>query len=505
MGICGGVGVARTPTYNGPLLALIFSAESSMRVLYLASEATPLVKVGGLADVAGELPRAILSLGIDIRLALPFYPSIKETHFAVEQIGEATVKHSQGGHGAEIYATQIRNVPVFLIDGDPIRQSDDIYDAPEIDVDKFTFFSLAALASCEAIGWQPEIVHANDWHAAPSVAWLKAHRDSDGFWSGVASVFTVHNLPYMGSDAGQVFTGYGVNVTDLEDLPSWSRTLPLPIGLATADWLSTVSPSYANEIQTPEFGHGMEQLLQSRRERLVGILNGIDPEVWNPTQDTELTATFSHDDFGSRTKNKQALQSELGFETETRIPLLAMVTRLDQQKGIDLVLDALVDMMNERWQFVILGTGDPVLEEKARQFSTTYPDRIRFVRRFAPKLARKIYGGGDLMVIPSRYEPCGLTQMIAMRYGCIPVVRSTGGLKDTVEDYEPEGHGTGFTFGPVESWALREAIQRGLNLYEDQAAWWALQRRAMMKDFSWQRSAEDYHDLYRGALEEKLA
>jgi starch synthase len=347
-------------------------------------------------------------------------------------------------------------------------------------------------------------VHANDWHAAPSVAWLKAHRKGDGFWGGVASVFTVHNLPYMGSDARQILADYGVIITGLEHLPSWSRTLPLPIGLATADWLSTVSPSYAKEIQTPDFGHGMENLLQSRRERLVGILNGIDPELWSPTQDTALTSAFSSNDIGPRMKNKHALQSELGLETESQIPLLAMVTRLDQQKGIDLVLDALVEMMNESWQFVLLGTGDPALEEWAEQFSSRHPDRIRFVRRFAPKLARRIYGGSDLMIIPSRYEPCGLAQMIAMRYGCIPVVRSTGGLKDTVEDYEPDDKGTGFTFGPAEPKALRDAIHRGLNLFDDQAAWRALQRRAMMKDFSWLKSAEDYYDLYQGALEERF-
>jgi starch synthase len=474
-----------------------------MKVLYLASEATPLVKVGGLADVAGELPRALMSLGIDVRLALPFYPSLKETGFEVERIGEASVKHSQGRREAEIYSTQIRDIPVFLIDGDPIRQSENIYDDPEIDVDKFTFFSLAAITLCRVIGWQPEIVHANDWHAASSVAWLKAHRNGDGFWSGVASVFTVHNLPYMGSDAKRVLAEYDVKITDLDHLPSWSRTLPLPIGLATADWLSTVSPSYAKEIQTPEFGNGMEKLLQSRRERLVGILNGIDPQVWNPTQDTALTSSFSIDNIEPRMKNKHALQSELGFKTEADIPILAMVTRLDQQKGIDLMLDALVDMMDDRWQFVLLGTGDPALEEWAEQFSSIHPDRIRFVKRFDPRLARRIYGGSDLMIIPSRYEPCGLAQMIAMRYGCIPVVRATGGLKDTVEDYEPDGEGTGFTFGPTEPKALREAIQRGLNLYADQVAWEALQRRAMMKNFSWQRSAEDYYDLYKRALEER--
>lgn len=474
-----------------------------MRVLFLASEATPLVKVGGLADVAGELPRELRSLDLDVRLALPFYPSIKESELEVERIGDASVVHSGGRRGAELYSSETRGVPLFLIDGAPIRQSEGIYESPEIDVDKFIFFSLAALALCEEIGWQPGIVHANDWHAALSVAWLNAHREGNSFWNEVASVFTLHNLPYMGSDARQVLVDYDVKIADLAHLPPWSRNLPLPIGLATADWLSTVSPSYAKEIQTSEFGHGLEGLLQSRRERLVGILNGIDSEVWNPTQDAALSTTFSYDDIESRVKNKQALQSELGLETDPDVPLLAMVTRLDHQKGVDLVLDALNDVINERWQFILLGTGDSALEGRAEKLSSTHPDRIRFINRFAPKLARRIYGGSDLMIIPSRYEPCGLAQLIAMRYGCIPVVRSTGGLKDTVEDYDSTGQGTGFTFGPAESGALCTAIQRGLNLFGDKATWQELQRRAMMRDFSWQRSAEDYYDLYRRALGER--
>jgi starch synthase len=477
-----------------------------MKVLYLASEATPLVKVGGLADVAGELPRALMSLGIDVRLALPFYPSIKESGFEVNLIGEASVMHSGGGRKAEFYSTETRGVPIFLIDGDPIRLSEKIYDAPEIDVEKFIFFSLAALALCEEIGWQPEIVHANDWHTALSVAWLNAHREGNIFWDGVASVFTLHNLPYMGSDASQVMADYDLKIADVPDLPSWARTLPLPLGLATADWLSTVSPSYAMEIQTPEFGRGLEGLLHSRRERLVGILNGIDHEVWDPNHDTALTSNFSHDDIESREKNKHALQYELALWTNTDVPLLAMVTRLDHQKGVDLALDALSNMLDEQWQFILLGTGDPAFALDALLFSSP-PNRrrIRFIRRFNPRLARQIYGGSDLMIIPSRYEPCGLAQMIAMRYGCIPVVRSTGGLKDTVEDYELPGQGTGFTFQRMESGALMAAIKRGLNLFEDKPAWRAMQRRVMMMDFSWQRSAEKYCDLYHRALEERRA
>jgi starch synthase len=475
-----------------------------MRVLYLSSEASPLVKVGGLADVAGELPRALRSLGVDIRLVLPFYPGLKRASFEVERLGVASVTLANGWRETQIYSTQINDVPVYLVDGDSIRQSDKIYDEPSIDVDKFAFFSLAALAMCKKLGWKPEIVHANDWHAALSMAWLKKYRSGDSFWNGAATLFTVHNLPYMGSDVTQILMDYEVTFADLEHLPPWSRTLPLPIGLATADWLSTVSPSYAEEIQTPEFGHGLEDLLQARRERLVGILNGIDSEVWNPAHDTSLAAPFSYGDMDNRARNKQALQDELGLKQGVRIPLLAMITRLDHQKGIDIALDALVEMMDEDWQFVLLGTGDSALEDRAERFSADHPDRVCFVKRFAPKLARRIYGGSDMMIIPSRYEPCGLAQMIAMRYGSIPVVRSTGGLKDTVEAYDPEGRGTGFTFGPAKPNALIDALRRGLSVYLDQKEWGTLKQRAMKKDFSWERSAEDYYELYRGASGERV-
>ncbi|HEY44775.1 MAG TPA: glycogen synthase [Anaerolineae bacterium] len=473
-----------------------------MRVLYLSSEASPLIKVGGLADVAGELPRALRSLGVDVRIVLPFYPALKKASFEEKRLGAASVKHAKRWREAEIYSTQIRDVPVYLVDGAPIRQSNKIYDDPLVDVDKFAFFSLAALTMCKELGWQPEIVHANDWHAAMSMAWLKRYRNRDPFWTGVTTLFTVHNLPYMGSDVSQGMKDYDVTIADLEHLPPWSRTLPLPIGLATADWLSTVSPSYAEEIQTPEFGHGLEDLLHARRERLVGILNGIDSEVWNPAHDSSLTVPFSYDDIKHRERNKQALQGELGLEQETRIPLLAMITRLDHQKGIDIALDALLEMMDVDWQFVLLGTGDTTLEDRAEQFSAVYPDRVCFVKRFAPRLARRIYAGSDMMIIPSRYEPCGLAQMIAMRYGSIPVVRSTGGLKDTVEDYDPRSKGTGFAFGRAEPRALRDALCRGLSVYRDRKEWGALQRRAMIKDFSWKRSSEEYYELYRGAIDE---
>jgi starch synthase len=282
-------------------------------------------------------------------------------------------------------------------------------------------------------------------------------------------------------------------------LPEWAQRLPLPVALLTADWLTAVSPTYAEEIRGPELGFGLEGLLRARSERLRGILNGIDPERWDPQTDLALPAMFSREDPEGRVRNRQALCAELGLSAEASIPLLSMVTRLDPQKGVDLALEALEIISNAPWQFILLGTGEPALEESARRFAELHRGRVRLVQRFDAALARRVYGGADMLLVPSRYEPCGLAQMIAMRYGCIPIVRATGGLKDTVLD-DDAGKGTGFIFQEPTPAGLARAIQRAISAYSDRNRWRELQRRAMGVDFSWRRSAEKYAALYHDAV-----
>lgn len=280
--------------------------------------------------------------------------------------------------------------------------------------------------------------------------------------------------------------------------------MPLAIGLATADWINAVSPAYAEEIQTPEFGLGLEDLLIARRERLVGILNGIDVANWNPETDLALPERYSRQGLKLRRINKSCLQNELNLPEDARIPLIGMVTRLDWQKGVDIALQALAEILDMSWQFILLGSGDAQLEAQSQTFAGIHPDRVRVVQRFDPRLARHIYGGTDMLLIPSRYEPCGLTQMIAMRYGCVPLVSATGGLRDTVRDIRNAKAGTGFVFQPTEPYAMAQSLQQALHFYADQRRWRGIQMRGMSQDFSWGNSANRYRQLYASAIEGRI-
>ncbi len=346
--------------------------------------------------------------------------------------------------------------------------------------------------------WQPDVVHAHDWHAAAAVAWIQAHRD-DAFWSWVATVFTIHNLGYAGAGAEESWRAFGLGPADGAEVPDWARDLPLVAALRQADWLTTVSPTYAEQITTAEFGFGLDPILKRRRTNLAGILNGIDPSVWNPANDRALTMRFDSASLERRPANKPSLQAELGFSVGADVPLLAFIGRMDHQKGIDLFLNALATMLDLPWQAVLLGTGDRELEAQAAAFQQGHSGRFRVETCFDDALARRIYASADAVVIPSRYEPCGLVQMIAMRYGSIPIVRSTGGLRDSVRDAAERG-GTGFVFPAASVDDLIQALRRALTVYADRRGWLRLQTRAARQDFSWDRPARLYGAVYRKAL-----
>lgn len=464
-----------------------------MKVLFLAAEAAPWIKVGGLADVAGELPRALGALGMEMRLVLPLHPGLDASGLALRCVGRFRLPSRFGAQPGDVIAAEVDGLSLLLIDGEPIRSAARVYDEPEADAHKYVFFSLGSLAACELLDWPPEVVHAHDWHAAPAIARLTAVRSRSAFWKGTAAVLTVHNLSFMGSGGQGALAAYDLAPADDPNLPDWARPLPLPLGMAAADWLTTVSPTYAGEMQTPEFGCGLEQFLQSRADRLTGILNGLDRGRWDPATDPALVARFTADTLEARRFNKRWLQSELDLPMADDVPLLAMVTRMDRQKGIDLALEALDRLRREAWQFVLLGSDDPALEAQVSGFASTLPERVRFLPRFDPLLSRRIYGGADALLVPSRYEPCGLAQMIAMRYGCLPIVRAVGGLKDTVSE------DTGFLFERAEVRELEQAVLRALVLFRNAEGWRERQRRAMAMDFGWERSARRYVDVYRKA------
>ncbi len=478
-------------------------AEKKLNVLFIASEAAPFVKVGGLGDVAGSLPYAIAALpeGPDIRMAIPLHKAIDQTKYTLETVTSFDIAHKNGPITAEVFQTELNGLTIYLISGEPVAEADLVYTADtRADGKKFTFFSLAVLELCKQLDWQPDILHAQDWHTAPAVYALKTILKDDPFFAHTATLLTVHNLPYLGNGAGPALKAFGLKPAKKSNLPKWAQDMPLPLGLLTADKINTVSTGYAQEMLTPEFGSGLQKFLKTRKKDLVGIINGLDMDAWNPASDKAISANFTSDTLQDRGKNKRALQKELELPQDTDAPLLAFIGRMDHQKGIEIALEALRKVSDLSWQAIILGTGDPDIEARAEALAEEFPQNIRTIIRFDGALARRIYAGSDMMMVPSRYEPCGLIQMIAMRYGSVPVARATGGLRDTITDYKEKGKSTGFLFKKAKPRAMAKALRRALAVFPDRQEWEQIQIRDMAQDFTWQNSAVQYLDIYLSLL-----
>lgn len=477
---------------------------NKLKILYLTAEAEPFIKIGGLGDVAGSLPRALHDLeSVDIRLVMPFHGAIQRQSYPLHQVATYEIPHVSGPIFAEVLCTDIFGLPVYLISGAPIPPDAPVY-SPDTAIDghKFTFFSLAALELIRHLEWTPDILHANDWHTAPAVYALSMH--ANPAYKGIASLLGVHNLPYLGAGAEGSLNEFGLPPAAGSPLPRWAQAMPLPLGLLSADHIVAVSPTYAQEILTPEFGSGLDDFLQTRANDISGILNGIDETYWNPASDQSIEARYSDGTLQNRVINKTALLGELGLNQDPEIPLLAMINRIDPQKGVDLVPPALRSILDLPWQVVILGTGVPDLEAEIRQLEADFPDRVRAALRFDSVLSHRVYAGADALLIPSRYEPCGLTQMIAMRYGCVPIARATGGLMDTVVDYKNRGRSTGFLFDKANPKGLASVIRRAGKVFTRHGSWNRLQLQGMKRDFSWERSAGQYLSLYKSLVAKKV-
>jgi starch synthase len=472
----------------------------SLKVLFIASEADPFIKIGGLGDVAGSLPPALKAVDprIDIRLVIPFYGAIQRQAYHMETVAVFQVPIKNGSIRAEALYLNLDGLPVYLIAGAPITQGKSVYNNDAgADGTKFIFFSLAALELAKQLNWQPNIVHANDWHTAAAVYALALRRQSDTFFRNTRTLLSVHNLPYLGEGAGEALTQFGLPPARHSKLPIWAQDMPLPLGLLTADQIVAVSPTYAREILTPEFGSGLEDFLRTRADSITGILNGIDVKRWNPANDPHLVNNYDLSTIDERKANKAALQNEFDLEPLPKRPLLGVVSRLDYQKGLDLLPRALEKIRRFQWGLIVLGSGDPELEDTFYALAADYPSRVRLSLRYDAALSHRIFSAADALLIPSRYEPCGLTQMIAMRYGCLPIARATGGLVDTIRDQEGGKDNTGFLFTKPTSEDLASGMRRALRTYRKPSSWERMQINAMRQDFSWERSAQEYLALYR--------
>lgn len=472
----------------------------TIKVLFLAAEAEPFIKVGGLGDVAGSLPRALRALSndelkLDIRLVLPHHPAVKAEN--LKSAGMFSLARGDSEILVEVSEAALDGMPVYFIGGDPVRTNGSVYSLnAALDAEKYVFFSFAAVEMSRHLrgDWQPDVVHANDWHTALSMYVLLGKHWQNGA-PRPASVITVHNLPFMGPDSASIIQNYGMKLAQT-DLPEWARVMPLPLGLWASDAIVAVSPAYGREILTPQYGCGLEDFLLSRGDTVSGILNGLDTDSFNPASDAALSSNFDINSIEKRAANKDFLQQRLGLPRAPETPLFAMVSRMDVQKGVDLAFSALKMIKNLQWQAVILGTGDPKLEAAAAQLQEAFPDRLKVETRYDAGLARQIYAGSDLFLMPSRYEPCGLSQMIAMRYGCVPLARAAGGLNDTVI------HGvTGFVFEKAHHMALAAAIKSALKVFARREVWREIQRAGMTQDFSWKNSAQKYLELYQSLLQ----
>ncbi|MCB1734379.1 MAG: glycogen synthase GlgA [Gammaproteobacteria bacterium] len=481
-----------------------------MKVLFVASEAHPLAKTGGLGDVAGSLPLALRAQGVDARLILPAYPSAKAGLLGLAEIARIGVHGSVGTTRILEGRLPDSDMPVYLVDaphyfnrpGGPYSHPQG-YDWPD-NAQRFGLFARVAVeVAQDRIGqdWRADVVHANDWQTGlvPALLSLEASRP--------ATVFTVHNLAYMGLFGWEAFQTLGLpdDFWSVDHLEFWATMSFLKGGLVYSDWLTTVSPTYAWEIRTPAFGYGLEGLLNHRADRLVGILNGVDYAVWDPAVDTLLPARYSADDLSGKAECKRALQRHFNLAENPDVPLLGSVGRMVEQKGGDLIAEVLPQLLHHDFQAVILGSGEPGLQDTLRQLAVQYPSRIAVQIGYDERLAHLIEAGSDMFLMPSRFEPCGLNQIYSLRYGTLPIVHRTGGLADTVVDASRarinDGTANGFQFSPATSTALHASIERALAMYAQPEVWReTLMRRAMSADFSWEHSAEQYIDLYRQAL-----
>jgi starch synthase len=493
-----------------------------LKILIASPEVVPFAKTGGLADVTGALPKALAKLGHQVKVILPKYRMVDqkkfglievETGFPEIPVGETSkdilVKRSVGGGPGEVEWLFVVNDEYF--------DREELYKDPSTGFDyhdndqRFIFFSRGTLEILKTLDWRPDIVHANDWQSALMVAYLRTLYAGDEFFKDTATVFSIHNLAYQGTFPKKTFEKIGVSQAlfyPTSPFEFWGKVNFMKAGICYADVVNTVSETYAVEIQSgSEYGYGLEGVLRSRNADLYGIVNGIDYDVWSPENDKLISHSFSPDDLSGKLKNKELLRKLCNLPRPKRdVPLIGIISRLADQKGFDLLAQIADELLALNLQIVILGTGDEKYHRLFTAMRAKYPKKISVNLLFDNPLAHLIEAGSDMFLMPSRYEPCGLNQLYSLKYGTVPIVRKTGGLADTIENYDPStGRGTGFVFKDYDASELLGIVKLALRVYEDKKVWTGLMRMGMEKDFSWDSSARKYADLYQKALEKVRA
>ncbi len=465
-----------------------------MKIYFVTSEALPYVRTGGLGDVTGSLSSALHGLGADTMLILPYYAAVKARNLPVEHVTTGSL--TMGGRILPFNV--LRHQQTLFIQQDEFFLRDGLYNTREGDYPdnwlRFAFFSRAALETIVALGGA-DVIHVHDWQTALLPLYLKTFYPQ----RPEKTLLTIHNIAYQGLFSPEVLPDIGLpqSVFTRDGLEFYDKVNYLKAGIVWADRVNTVSPSYAREILTDTYGFGLQGILATRHDRLSGILNGIDYDYWNPATDTALRRVYDANSLQERAQNKEALLQEAGLDQHPGRPLFGMVSRLIVQKGVDILLGAFDEMMSLPLSLMVLGTGDTELETALAVKAESYRTRFAFVRKFDEGLARRMYAGSDFFLMPSRFEPCGLSQMIALRYGSIPIVRRTGGLKDTIQDIHPKTRaGNGISFDDATPSEFLEAVRRAEKIYADTDMLHNIQLMGMNCDFSWRSSAHDYLELY---------
>jgi starch synthase len=477
-----------------------------LRVCQTSAETTPFAKTGGLGDVVAGLSRALAANGHDVRIFLPFYARVaKQSHrfVVVDFLRDVEITLGSRRFTYTVLTTQLpaSGVDVYFVHCPALYHHDTVYSGDWDEYLRFALLTRATFESCQRMGWAPDVVHAHDWHTALAPVYRRTLYSWDRLFADTKTVLTLHNLGYQGVYGSQILDELGLapftHMLYNEDLAA-GRVSFLKTGLLYADVLTTVSRTYAREIQTPEHGFGLDPLLRARADHLVGIVNGVDYGEWDPATDPHLPHHYSAAKLANKAKVKQALLKKIGLPPGRNVPVIGVVSRLTAQKGFDLLFDTLPEFLFHRdVRFVALGSGEERYESFLSWLQVSYPGKAWYFRGYNEELAHWIEAGSDLFVMPSRYEPCGLNQMYSLRYGTPPVVRRTGGLADTVELWNPVSQeGTGFPFDHFTPEGLRWALDTALRIHGDAAAWKKLQQNGMAKDFSWTRQVKEYEELY---------